>query len=78
MAKFNAVEKRCNRAAELLNKSKDLEITKDKALAESIQIECAKETNEINNMIDALREAQRNLSLAWNKSDEYAKVNIRS
>lgn len=77
MAKFNAVEKRCNRAVELLNKSKDLEVIKDKELAELIQIKCAKETNDINNMIEALKEAQRNLSIAWNKADEYAKVIIK-
>lgn len=77
MAKFNAVEKRCNHAVELLNKSKDLEVIKDKEFAKSIQIKCAKETNDINNMIKALKEAQRNLSIAWNKADEYAKVIIK-
>ena len=50
---------------------------KDKELAESIQIKCAKEANDINNMIEALKEAQRNLSIAWNKADEYAKVIIK-
>lgn len=77
MAKLhNAVDKRCNKAVMLLNEAEKLKVTKDVNIAEIIQKECAKQTNEVNNMINALKEALSNLSIAWNIADAYAKVNI--
>ena len=72
MAKFNAVEKRCNIAVMLLNESKDLKNTKNKEDANRIKKECVNQTNEINNMINALRDALGNLAIAWKEADNYA------
>ena len=72
MAKFNAVEKRCNIAVMLLNESKDLKNTKNKEDANRIKKECVNQTNEVNNMINALRDALGNLAIAWKEADIYA------
>lgn len=72
MAKFNAVEKRCNIAVMLLNESKDLKHTKNKEDANRIKKECVNQTNEVNNMIDALRDALAKLAIAWKEADNYA------
>lgn len=72
MAKFNAVEKRCNIAVMLLNESKDLKNTKNKEDANKIKKECVNQTNEVNNMINALRDALENLAIAWKEADNYA------
>ena len=72
MAKLNAVEKRCNIAVMLLNESKDLKNTKNKEDANRIKKECVNQTNEVNNMINALRDALGNLAIAWKEADNYA------
>lgn len=72
MAKFNAVEKKCNIAVMLLNESKDLKDTKNKEDVNRIKKECVNQTNEINNMVNALKDALANLAIAWKKADEYA------
>ena len=72
MAKFNSVEKRCNIAVMLLNESKDLKNTKNKEDANRIKKECVNQTNEVNNMINALRDALGNLAIAWKEADIYA------
>lgn len=73
MVKFNAVEKKCNMAVMLLNEAKDLNKSKSAEDANRIKKECANQTNEINNMMNALKEALEYLAVAWNKANEHVK-----
>lgn len=76
---INDVEKKENNSAWLLNVAKDLKETNlkeelksfdiKKVRAENIKSVCSKETDEINNMIDALKRALSNLSVAWEICD---------